>query len=155
MCEISLVANSPDIPQIGQLAPEKLLLGRLLVDRNAYLTADAKCKELLDPSPQAIPGCCGSAGRSRRMVLPSAPLAPTLAPVRPCTMGLELYPPIEKDPMRRLLAVVAVTRRVHLYHTEIYSQIDARCRQNAASYGKSGSRVLSAQHHGTCAAQLS
>jgi hypothetical protein len=38
---------------IARLAPEKLLLRRPLVNRNACLAADARCKELLGPSPQA------------------------------------------------------------------------------------------------------
>jgi hypothetical protein len=52
-------------------------------NQNACLAADARCKELLDPSPRATPGCSRVAGRSRRMVLSSAPAAPRSAPVRP------------------------------------------------------------------------
>lgn len=51
---LTQAANSPDIPQIGRLAPEKLLLGLPLVNWNACLAADANCKELLGPSPEAV-----------------------------------------------------------------------------------------------------
>jgi hypothetical protein len=73
----------PIFPGWARLAPEKLLLCRPLVNRNARLAANASCKKLLDPGPRANPGCSHVAGRSRRMVPPSAPVAPWSAPVRP------------------------------------------------------------------------
>src|SRR5215213_1413559 len=55
----------PAFPGWARLAPEKLLLCRPSVNRNAYLAVDPRCKEPLDPGPQADPGCSGTAARSR------------------------------------------------------------------------------------------
>src|ERR671933_371699 len=73
----------PTFAKWTRSTPGTLLLGRSSVNLRACPPADLGRKRPLNLGPGADPVCFGPAGRSRRMVLPRAPPAPSLAPVRP------------------------------------------------------------------------
>ena len=80
---------------------ERLLLGRVVVNRDPCRTADPECKVPLGPSPQAPPGCsratCRSSAhgspfdRSHHLVASSAP-KPHGAPVDVVELGVWRVP---------------------------------------------------------------